>query len=91
MSRPESDPTYEVALYIKQAHEMLEVAAHNMAAGFYGSAINRAYYAIFYAANALLKTLGISHTKHSGVIASFRRYFVKPGIIEAEYSTSTGA
>ena len=84
MSRPESDPTYEVALYIKQAHEMLEVAAHNMAAGFYGSAINRAYYAIFYVANALLATQGISRSKHSGVIAAFRQCFVKPGLVETE-------
>ena len=85
MSRPESDPTYEVALYIEQAHEMLEVAAHNMAAGFCGSAINRAYYAIFYAANALLATQGISRSKHSGVIAAFRQRFVKPGLVETEY------
>ena len=81
---------HEVALYIEHAHKMLEVADHNLANGFYGSAINRAYYAIFYAANALLVTQGVARSKHSGVIASFRQYFVKPGLIEAEYGEIYG-
>jgi len=80
----------EVALYVERAHEMLEVAAHSMAGGFYGSAINRAYYAIFYAANALLATQGIARSKHSGVIATFRECFVKTRFIEAEYSRIYG-
>lgn len=80
----------EVGLYLEHAREMLEVAEYNMTSGFYGSAINRAYYAIFHAANALLATQGLSRSKHSGVIAMFREYFVKPGIIEAEYSDIYG-
>ena len=90
MSIPESGSKYEVDLYIEHAHEMLNVAAHNLADGFYGSAINRAYYAIFYATNALLTTQGISRSKHSGVIAAFRQHFVKTGLIEAEYSDVYG-
>ncbi|HID86441.1 MAG TPA: HEPN domain-containing protein [Anaerolineae bacterium] len=75
---------------MSHADEMLRVAEHNLAEGFYSSAVNRAYYAIFYAANALLSTRGLSRGKHSGVIAAFRRYFVKPGLIEAEYSDIYG-
>jgi len=79
-------PEREILLYIEHAHQMLEVATHNIAGGFYSSAINRAYYAIFYAANALLAIEGLSRSKHSGVIAAFRERFVKPGLIEVEYS-----
>jgi uncharacterized protein (UPF0332 family) len=79
-------PRDEVALYVEHAQQMLQVADHNMADGFYASAINRAYYAIFYAANALLATKGLSRSKHSAVIATFRQHFVKPGLIEDEYS-----
>jgi uncharacterized protein (UPF0332 family) len=86
MSMPKHILEREVGLYAKRARRMLEVAAHNLADGFYGSAINRAYYAIFYAANALLVSQGLSRSKHSGVVAAFRQYFVKPGLIEAEYS-----
>ncbi len=49
----------EVGLYMEHAQKMLEVAAHNIAGGFFGSAINRSYYAVFYAANALLATRGL--------------------------------
>ena len=80
----------EVRLYIDHADEMLLVAEHNLTQGFYSTAVNRAYYAIFYAANALLATQGLSRGKHSGVIAAFRQYFVKPGLIETEYSRTYG-
>jgi uncharacterized protein (UPF0332 family) len=80
----------EVALYAEHAQQMLQVADHNLADGFYASAINRAYYAIFYAANALLATKGLSRSKHSAVIAAFRQHFIKPGLIEDEYSDIYG-
>ena len=80
----------EVALYLEHAHRMLVVAARNLEDGFYGSAVNRAYYAIFYAANAMLSTQGVTRRKHSGVISAFRERFVKTGVIEAEYSRAYG-
>ena len=43
------------------------------------SIINRAYYAMFYAVSAILTTLGMEPSKHSGVIALFDQYFVKSG------------
>jgi uncharacterized protein (UPF0332 family) len=80
----------EVALYIERANEALEVAAHNLDDGFFAASVNRAYYAVFYAANAMLSTEGLARSKHSGVIATFRERFVKPGPIEAEYSRIYG-
>jgi uncharacterized protein (UPF0332 family) len=53
--------------------------------GFYSAAVNRAYYAIFYAANAVLSTQGLARSKHSGIISAFRERFVKTGLVEAEY------
>ena len=64
---------------------MLAVAERNLDDGFYASAVNRAYYyAIFYAANAMLSTQGLARSKHSRVISAFREHFVKPGLIKAE-------
>jgi uncharacterized protein (UPF0332 family) len=56
----------------------------------FSAAVNRAYYAMFYAANALLVTRGLERSKHSGVIAAFRQQFVKPGLIRADYSRYFG-
>jgi uncharacterized protein (UPF0332 family) len=81
---------HEIRIYLDRAHQMLLVAAHNLDGGFYASAVNRAYYAIFYAASALLITQGLVRGKHSGVLAAFRQHFVRPGLIEAEYSDIYG-
>lgn len=44
-------------------------------------AINRSYYAAFYAARALLALREVDSSKHSGVIALFQRHFVKAGTV----------
>ena len=80
----------EIALYLENAREMLAAAQMMLDNDFYTSAINRAYYAIFYATNALLLTKGLSHSKHSGVISAFRQHFVKTGLIATEYSKIYG-
>ncbi len=79
-----------VATYLQAAHQALAGSQHNLNADFFGIAVNRAYYAVFYAANALLITKGVSRSKHSGTIGAFRQYFVKPGLIEPEYSDIYG-
>ena len=48
------------------------------------SVVNRAYYAIFYAALAMLATIGEETSKHSGVIALFDRHFIKTGALPKE-------
>lgn len=48
------------------------------------SIVNRAYYAMFYAALALLATIGQETSKHSGVLALFDKHFMKPKILPKE-------
>jgi uncharacterized protein (UPF0332 family) len=81
---------YQIQVYLDHARESLESAASSIEHGFCATAINRAYYAIFYAASGLLLTRDISRSKHSGVIAAFRQYFVGSGLIEPEYSDLYG-
>jgi len=47
--------------------------------------INRIYYAMFYAVNAILITKGLSSSKHSGVCAFFNKEFVNKRVIEGEW------
>ena len=54
--------------------------------GSYNSAINRFYYAGFYAARALLATQELDSSKHSGIISLFQKNFVKTGIIPEHIS-----
>ncbi len=45
-------------------------------------AASRAYYAMFYAAEAMLMEEGLSSTKHSGVHALFGEHFAKTGRVD---------
>jgi len=79
-----------IAQYLAHAHRAVDTGRLVMAHQDYIAAVNRAYYAIFYAANALLATKGLERSKHSGVIAAFRQHFVKTGLVESEFSTFYG-
>ena len=79
-----------VLVYLDGARQALRSAQYNLDGDFYGVAINRAYYAFFYAATALLLTLDITRGKHSGVMAAFREHFVKPGTFPVQDSRAYG-
>ena len=80
------------ALYLyrlRQAEETLSEAEKMLQEDFSSrSVINRAYYAMFYAALALfLKTdINIKTSKHIGIISIFDKEFVKQGNIDKYYS-----
>lgn len=86
----DKDNKREVRLYIENAQEMLEAAKVNLDSDFYASGVNRSYYAVFYAANALLATLGEARSKHSGVIGVFRQRFIKTGELPVALSEIYG-
>lgn len=71
---------------MRNAEEMLQVARENLNNNHISSACNRAYYAIFYAASALLYSKGKSYGKHSAVLAAFRQYFIKTGEFDKKWS-----
>lgn len=47
-------------------------------------AVNRFYYAAFYAARSLLALRELDSSRHSGVISLFQKHFVKPGLITTD-------
>jgi uncharacterized protein (UPF0332 family) len=71
---------------LRQADEAIEEARILQAAGRHRGAINRAYYAMFYAIQVLIVQNKVKLSKHSGVISYFDREFVKPGIIDKKFS-----
>lgn len=75
----------EVGEYLKQADRAMTVAETLFDAGFEAEVAARAYYAMFYAAQALLKANSIQRTKHSAVQAAFGQYFVKTGKIAVQF------
>jgi uncharacterized protein (UPF0332 family) len=88
MVNPETQQT--VLGYLGRAWQMVDTGRLTLKHQDYITTVNRAYYAVFYAANALLATRHMERSKHSGVIAAFREHFVKTGLIEPEYSDGYG-
>ena len=89
--RPEAEsrpPNHlpELNAYMTSAWQALRTAESEFGQGKdFQVVANRAYYAIFYAANAVLATQGLQRSKHPGVLAIFREKFILPGQIEGSY------
>ena len=66
---------------LEKAKESLRAADLLLNDGFCDFAASRAYYAMFYATEALLLTKDLSFSKHSAVIAAFGKEFVKSGLL----------
>lgn len=69
---------------LQRARETLHEGELLRGAAAQDGAVNRYYYAAFYAARALLATLGLDSPKHSGVIALFNRHFVKSQLVPTD-------
>ena len=71
---------------IEKAEECLADAKLLLERESYKSAANRSYYAVFHAMRAVLAYDGYDSKKHSGIIAEFRRLYIKTGIFENSMS-----
>jgi uncharacterized protein (UPF0332 family) len=72
-------------LIIKKAEHALEVAEKLMNDGYPSDAASKVYYAMYYAAQALLKSEGIDVVKHSAVESALGYFFAKTGRIDPKY------
>ncbi len=70
---------------LTRAREALRAAKLLADAKEYNSCVNRLYYAVFYAINALLLKHEYTSSKHTGVRALFMQHFVKTRIIPEQY------
>ena len=68
----------------KMAEEALQSARMEYEADLFHGAINRAYYAVFYAATAVFVERGLSFRKHAGVRAAVHKELVKKDLLSVE-------
>lgn len=67
----------EVKALLEKARRSQRVAAKLFKDGDVDFAASRAYYSLFYTAEALLLSRGLSFLSHSAVIANFGKEFIK--------------
>jgi len=77
--------TTEAQALLDRAEDGLRVAELILASGEPGFAASPAYYAVFYCAEALLLSLGLSYSSHSATLAAFGQHFVKMGRMEPKF------
>lgn len=65
--------------FFDKARRSLLAAERLLRDGDHDFALSRAYYAMFYAAQALLLMRDVRRSKHSGVIAAFNEQFIQTG------------
>jgi uncharacterized protein (UPF0332 family) len=77
--------TPEQQQLIDKARENLRAAQLLTNEGLQDVAVSRAYYAMFYVAEAFLLGDNLSFSKHSAVISKFGEYFARPGRVPIEF------
>ena len=75
----------EVEALLEKARRSQKAAAKLFKDGDVDFAASRAYYSLFYTAEALLLSLGLSFSRHSAVIANFGKEFAKTGILNPKF------
>ena len=70
-------------LWMEKAADALAAAQETMAT-HPAASVNRAYYACFYAASAVLLTEGRHFVKHAGVRSAIHKYLIREGRLSKE-------
>jgi len=74
----------EQQLLLQKAQRSVAAAQQLMQQGFYDFAVSRAYYAMFYVAEALLDQIGLAFSSHAAVISAFGQNFAKTSQLPTE-------
>ena len=77
--------TSEQQQLLEKAHNSLRAAKILSGEGIYDIAVSRAYYAMFYIAEAFLLGDNLTFSKHSAVISKFGEYFARTGRVPVEF------
>lgn len=70
---------------LDKAEQAIGAAESLLRDGYRDFSVGRAYYAMFYAAEALLAEKELAFKKHVGVHRAFAEHYIKTGIFEQKY------
>ena len=91
MSKSEYNERDYATYRLQKAYETLQEMDVMLKNEFWNTAINRMYYACYYAISALLAINKINTASHSGVKQKFGQLFIKTGKFEKELGTHFSA
>mgnify|MGYP006301482481 CR=1 FL=1 len=77
--------TKEIQWLLERADESLQAAELTLNNRLFHSSVSKAYYAMFYAAQALVLSKGKNAATHKGVLTQFSALFIKTGEVDRSY------
>lgn len=77
--------TSEQQALLRKAQNSLRAAKLLDSNNLIDGAASRAYYTMFYVAQALLMDKGLTFSKHGSLIAAFGQHFTKTGLVPAHF------
>lgn len=80
----ESDRLQLVEYRIERAENTLKEADYNAEGGYYIAAVSRLYYAVYYAASALMAYSDIDVATHAGIKTMLSLHFIRTGKLSTE-------
>jgi len=75
----------EIKELVEKAQDSITAAEALLQKSFPGFAASRAYYAMFYLAQAFLLEKGLTFSSHAAVIAAFGKEFAKTGVLDPKF------
>lgn len=75
----------ETSHLIAKANQSIKAAETLFKKGFFSFTASRAYYAMFYIAEALLLSKSLSYSAHGAVISAFGKYFSKTDLVDKKF------
>lgn len=73
------------AKLLEKSARSISAGESAVAGGHFEAAAGRAYYAMFYVAEALLNERGLRFSKHGGVHSAFGKHFAKSRLLDPRY------
>ena len=78
-------PEPEIQANLERAKASIQAARILLNTGYPDFAASRAYYAVFYAASAILLAENLEFTTHTGVLRAIHLQFVKTGRLDRQF------
>ena len=74
-----------IGIYFDKAKKTIERAESNLNDGDIDTAVNRAYYAVFYIMTAMMLVQGEAFSSHKQLITNFNKVYIRTGLLPKEY------
>ena len=75
----------EIEALLEKAQKSVNASKELLEKDYFDFAISRSYYAMLYCAQALLLEKGLTYSKHSAIISSFGKEWIKTGEFPEEF------